>query len=338
MKQLIRWIAVTVVMASMGHAELPANVVVYEGEKGPGKGTHIVFLASDHEYRGEETCPALARILAKTHGFKCSVIFGVNKETGFIETGSSYIPGTELLADADLLFIFARFLHPSDEQMKPIDDYLKRGGPVIGLRTSTHAFNRIASEQYKKYNHDYKGAEYVGGFGRQVLGETWAGHYGPNHRSCTRLDIVPEQKGHVVLTGVKDMCGQAGAYEANPEPNSVILAMSQPLTTMKEDSEPMKGKAPTPGLWVRTYKGAEGKEGRVLCTTQGASEGILNDGLRRVLINGVFWAVGLEKKIKADLNIDFIGPYKPKTFNFNGQSKDVLPSTLKGYESQILPK
>ena len=56
-------------------AEAP---LVYEGDSGPGKGKHLVFVASDHEYRSEETLPALARILAKHHGFKCSVVFGVN--------------------------------------------------------------------------------------------------------------------------------------------------------------------------------------------------------------------------------------------------------------------
>ena len=29
------------------------NVIVYQGDNGPGKGKHIVFLAGDHEYRSE---------------------------------------------------------------------------------------------------------------------------------------------------------------------------------------------------------------------------------------------------------------------------------------------
>ena len=323
-------------MIGLADASLPKNVVVYEGESGPGKSKHVVFIASDHEYRAEETCPAIARILAKHHGFKCSVIFGVNDQ-GFIDPGSSNIAGTKLLDEADLLFIFTRFLDPSDEQMKPIDDYLNRAGPVIGLRTSTHAF-RNPKSTYKKYSFRYPGDEYKFGFGRQVLGESWAGHYGPNHKSSTRLDIVPKNQGHVVLSGCKDMHGMAGAYKADPEPNSVILAMSQPLSGMEPDSATDESKKPVPGLWVRTYQGAKGKEGRVLATTQGASECILNDGLRRCLINGVFWTMGLEEHITDDLAIDFVGPYKPKTFNFKGQSKDVLPSTLSGYESAILPK
>ena len=29
------------------------NGVVWEGDKGPGLGKHIVFISGDHEYRGE---------------------------------------------------------------------------------------------------------------------------------------------------------------------------------------------------------------------------------------------------------------------------------------------
>ena len=52
------------------------EILVYEGESGPGAGKHLVFIASDHEYHSKETCPALARILAKRFGFKCTVLVG----------------------------------------------------------------------------------------------------------------------------------------------------------------------------------------------------------------------------------------------------------------------
>ena len=55
-----------------------AAQITYEGKSGHGKGKHIVFVASDHEYRTEETSPALARILAQHHGFKTTVCFGVD--------------------------------------------------------------------------------------------------------------------------------------------------------------------------------------------------------------------------------------------------------------------
>ena len=81
--------------------QLPAaDHVVYEGDSGPGKGKHILFIASDHEYRGEETCPAIARIMAKRYGFKCTVLFGQTPE-GLIKPGSSLIPGIDAIDDAD---------------------------------------------------------------------------------------------------------------------------------------------------------------------------------------------------------------------------------------------
>ena len=73
-------------------ATAQANPLIYEGAEGIGKGKHIVFIASDHEYRGEETCPAIARILAKRYGFKCTVLFGLDND-GHIKPGSSNVPG-----------------------------------------------------------------------------------------------------------------------------------------------------------------------------------------------------------------------------------------------------
>jgi hypothetical protein len=119
---------------------LNAGPLVYEGTDGAGKGKHVVLIASDHEYKSEEILPALARILGKHHGFKCTVLFGVDQKTGEIKPGNSFIPGTEALKTADLMVMFTRFQDLPAEQMQPIVDYLKCGGPVVGLRTATHGF------------------------------------------------------------------------------------------------------------------------------------------------------------------------------------------------------
>lgn len=312
--------------------------LVYEGTKGPGTGKHIVMLASDHEYRTEESAPAIARILAKRFGFKCTVLFGLDPETGFLMPGNSHMPGTEALADADLMLITTRFLDLPAEQMRPIADYVDRGGPVVGWRTATHAFNiKDENAEFYRFHFRYPGEEYEGGFGRQVLGETWAGHYGKNHVQSTILDIVDSAKAHPILTGVSDVWVQAGAYTTNPMPNSTILAMAQPLNGMTIDSPRDATKPPTPGIWVRTYKGKNGVEGRVFTTTYGASEDILNDGFRRLMINGIFWSLGMENEIKAKSNVEFVGPYNPVTFRFGGYRQGVKPQELSGWESSIMP-
>jgi len=313
-----------------------AGPIVYEGEAGLGKGQHIVFIASDHEYRSEETLPALARILAKHHGFKCTVVLGVNKK-GEIQPGANNVPGIEHLESADLMVVFTRFQNWPKDQMQHFVDYVDRGGPIVGLRTATHGFNGIKGE-FEKYNNSYRGADYRNGFGRQVLGEKWAGHYGGNHRQSTRLDIVPEKKGHPILRGVKDMWAQCGGYKANPLQPSEVLAMAQPLKGMTPDSPVNEDMPPVPGAWTRAYKGKQGNEGRVFTSTYGASNDILSDGYRRLLINGCIWAVGLEDKITTHLNIDFVGPYNPTWGRGGGRrAPGTKPEDLAGWETPIVP-
>src|SRR4029453_317039 len=124
-------LAVFVSVAVINVAAQNPHLVVYQGDKGPGAGKHIVFLAGDHEYRSEESLPALARILARHYGFKCSVFFTTDPNTGFIEPGSSHISGLEALKTADLLVVFLRFQDFPDGEMQQIVDYLDRGGPVV---------------------------------------------------------------------------------------------------------------------------------------------------------------------------------------------------------------
>ena len=71
-------------------------------ETGPGAGKHIVFITGDEEYRSEEGMPQIAKILAKHHGFRCTVLFSIDQETGCIDPQvNDNIPGLEALDDAD---------------------------------------------------------------------------------------------------------------------------------------------------------------------------------------------------------------------------------------------
>ena len=329
---------ILVLLASLlSVSTLLATSIVYEGTAGPGFGKHIVFLASDHEYRSEESCPALARILAKNLGFKCTVVFGVD-ENGHIEAGSSKGSGMKALDQADLFVIFARFLNLPDDEMAKVVAYIDRGGPVVGLRTSSHAFKIPKDSLYAKYDFKSKVKGYEKGFGHQILGNTWVGHYGTNHKQGTRIQIVPEQKDHVILTGVNDnsFC-HAGAYVGKPGPDFTVLTKSQPLVSMDPKADPDTKKPPMPSTWTRHYKAKDGKQHRVFHSTQGASEDILDNDYRRLILNGILWAAGMESSIKPDLDIAFIGPYKPNTFCFAGHAVNVKPADLAGWDTPIMP-
>lgn len=310
--------------------------VVYEGSGGIGAGKHIVFIASDHEYRGEESLPALARIMAKHYGFKCTVVFGTDPATGNILPGSSNIHGLDVLDHADLMVIFMRFINMPDDQMQHFVDYVDRGGPIIGLRTSTHAFQIPADRKFHAYDWQYAGPEFPKGFGRQVLGETWVTHYGGNHKQSSRLEIEPEQKDHPILRGVSDMHVMAGCYSADPIEGSAVLAKGIVLNGMEKDAPADSTKVPMPVLWVRNYKSKSSKEARIFTTTQGASEDILNDGFRRLLVNAHLWCLGMEDQIKPGNKIDFVGPYHPTTFSFTEFRRGIKPADLAGWDTPIL--
>ena len=328
------FVGLLIAVTSLATSLLQAAPLVYEGTTGPGKGKHIVFLAGDHEYRSEETLPALARLLAKHHGFKCTVLFNIDKESGEIVAGNSNMPGLEALDTADLAVVFLRFQQFPKEDMKHFDDYLNRGGPVIGLRTATHGFKISKDDPYAKYSFDSKVAGYELGFGHQVLGQTWVGHYGTNHQQSTRIMVVDDKKQHPILRGVKDIWVQAGGYVGKPT-DGEILTMAQPLNGMTQDSPADDTKPPQPSEWTRTYKSASGKTGRVFTSLYGTSEDITNDGYRRLLVNSVFWSLSLEDTIKPDLNIAFVGAGKPNTFGGGAYARGIKPEMYAGFESPI---
>jgi len=330
--------ASSLLAAGVAAAQNP-HLIVYEGSQGPGRGKHIVFLAGDHEYRSEETLPALARILARHYGFKSSVFITTDPATGFIEPGNSNISGLDALKTADLLVIFLRFQDFPDAEMQHIVDYLERGGPVVGLRTATHAFQiERPDARFLKYTWRRGDPAYPGGFGRQVLGETWVAHSGTNHRQSSRLVLEPSQSNHPILRGVEKAWAQSGVYTASPIEGSQTLAMGQILDGMTPDSPASTEKPAQPVAWVRSYMSASGKAARVFTTTHGASEDLLNDGFRRMLVNACLWAVGLESSIRPDGPIAFVGPYAPTTFGFDGFVRGIKPGDMAGWDTPIPPR
>jgi hypothetical protein len=311
------------------------HLVVYQGTSGPGQGKHIVLLAGDHEYRSEEALPALARILARHYGFKTSVFITTNPTTGTIQPGSSHIAGLEALESADLLIVALRFQDFPDAQMQHIVDYLDRGGPVMGLRTATHAFE-IKRPDAKFLKYTWTGGEgYAGGFGRQILGETWVSHYGTNNRQASRLLFVQGDDGpHPILRGVRNVLVTSGGYTADPIEGSQILALGQILDGMTASSPPAPNKKQLPVAWYRTYtNGPSGKPGRVFTTTHGASEDLLNEGFRRMLQRVT--AAGLDAAIQPTSDVSLVGPYTPTTYSFGGFVKGMKPADLAGWDTPI---
>jgi hypothetical protein len=311
--------------ACIGGVEARGESLVFPGGKGPGAGRHIVLIAGDQEYRSEESIPALAKILSTHHGFKCTVLFSTNKQTGAIDPATmDNIPGLEALRTADLMVQFLRWLEPPDDQMKEIVDYANSGRPIIGLRTGTHPFNyKLHPESpYAKYSWNSK--ELEGGFGRQIMGETWVRHWGAHQKQSTRGVVARMMDTHPILTGVKDVWGPSDVYEVTTlSGDSKPLLMGQVLTGMTPDSAEDTSKRTMPIAWVKTYTGTSGKAARIFDTTMGHAGDFQNEGFRRMLVNACYWAVGLEKKISGESNVALVGTYSPNEIGVNKQKKDL---------------
>jgi len=309
--------------------------VVYDGGEGPGKGKHIVLVSGDEEYRSEEALPQLARILSKHHGFKCTVLFAIDAKTGNISPDKrDNIPGLEALKTADLMVVFLRFRDLPDDQMKHFVDYVDSGKPIVGLRTATHAFNITdKNKTYAKYS--FNNGDWAGGFGKQVLGETWVDHHGHHGKQSTRGLIAKGEENNPILRGIKDgdIWGPTDVYTVKlPLPgDSKPVVMGQVLEGMKSTDKPLEGKKNDPMMpvaWTKSYTGAAGKPARVFTTTMGASTDLESEGTRRMLVNAAYWALGLEEKIPEKSKVDIVGEFKPLPFKFGGFKQGVKPEDL----------
>jgi hypothetical protein len=307
--------------------------VTFEGKSGPGRGKHIVFVSGDEEYRSEEGLPQLAKILAERHGFKCTVLFAIDPGSGAIDPQrNDNIPGLHALRTADLLVILARFRDLPDEQMREVVDYVESGRPVVGLRTATHAFApKPDNKTFARYG--WQSKEWDGGFGRQVLGETWINHHGQHGKQSTLGLVAPAMKDHPILRGIADgdIWGPTDVYGVRlPLPgDSQTLVLGQVLNGMQPTDQPVAGKPNDPLMpvaWIKTYTTPSGKVARVFNTTMGASQDLASEGLRRLLVNACYWALGMEREIAPRANVELVGDYHPTPFGFGAHVKGLKPA------------
>lgn len=304
--------------------------ITYAPKDGPGKGKHIVFITGDEEYRSEEGLPMLAKILSQRHGFKCTVLFSVG-EDGYIDPNNqSSLTGAEALDSADAIVMLVRFRNWPDEAMKHFVDAYRRGAAIVALRTSTHAF------QYRR-EHETSYRDYTD-FGERVLGEEWVTHWGRHKREATLGVVEPGAEDHPILRGVGQVFGDSDVYEAYPPEDATILIRGQVLSGMDPSDPPAdytKRRASDreeqnvndpmmPVAWTRIYENEAGNTNRLFVTTMGAATDLQNEGLRRLVVNAVYW--GLEMDVPEKADVQYVGEYKPTMYGFGEFKKRVKPA------------
>lgn len=316
---------------ALGQDQEPQLWCEYSPPEGSSVDKHIVLLAGDEEYRSEEAMPMLGKLLSQRHGFKCTVLFSLADDGTIDPNNQRNIPGMEALETADLVIMSLRFRNLPDEQMVHFDNYLKSGKPIIGLRTSTHAFNipKKAESSYQYYTFNGNG-KWVGGFGQQVLGDTWINHHGKHKKESTGGVLNEELADHPILRGVKDVWGPTDVYGIrNLDDSAEVLMYGAVLTGMEQGDAPVEGKKNDPMMpiaWLKQFENDNGNITEVMCTTMGASNDLANEGLRRLVVNSAFFLLDMEDSIVADLNVTPIGKYEPTMYGFDSWKKGVRPS------------
>ena len=308
--------------------------VTYEGKDGPGQGKHIVLVSGDEEYRSEVALPMLGKMLAEHHGFKCTVLFSVNDKGEIDPDNQKSVTNPAAFDSADLIVMALRFRNWPDADMKHFVDAYERGVPIIGLRTSTHAFRMQGESSYKDFSR----------FGKEVLGEGWVSHWGHHKKEGCRGEIEEANKNHPILKGVTDVFADSDTYEAYPPEDATILMRGVVTDSLKPDSKPVTGKMKKnrqtgkqqgvndpamPVAWTREHKNPKGKINRIFCTTMGAATDLKSEGLRRLVANAVYWGLGMEDKINPKSTVSPVGDYDPTFYSFKTFKKGVKPSDHK---------
>ena len=331
----------SVVMAVLSclhtHGEQPW--VTFQPAPEQDRGLHIVLVSGDEEYRSEEALPEFARILTKRHGFTCTVLFAIDPDNGEINPMvQTIIPGLHQLESADLAIFFTRFRNLPEEQMRNIVEFINSGKPIFGIRTATHAFNLPADHPYYKYSFQYNSEDFNGGFGRQVLGETWVDHHGIHGSESTLGIIAPEAREHPITNGIDDgdIWGPTDVYTVRlplTGEDTQPLVLGQVLTGMHEDDTPRtdeKNDPMMPIAWTRSYTGENGNTAKVFTSTIGSSQDFASEGLRRLWVNAAYWLLGIDVPENADVGL--VTDYDPSPFKMDGHRKGVRPEDLPSIE------
>lgn len=224
----------------------------------------VVFIIAENEYKAAERLPEFVRELQDKYGFCCDILHG----------GNYNIPGMEALKSADLVVLYVRRQPLPPQQMQHLRDYLNNHKPLVGLRTTSHAF---AFAPWKKEKHPVN-LEQWPAFDREVLGCRYQNHYGHNPQG-TQVELVPGMEGHPILVGLPPdgFTSKGSLYKSRP-----LAPTTQVLMTGK-----IPGRPPEPVAWTNTYAA----RGRVFYTSLGHPDDFNFPAFHRLLINSVHWAL-----------------------------------------------
>ena len=257
--------------------------------------------------------PMLAGILQRELEAEITLCYPLDS-AGFIDPNRlDNIEGLSALDSADLMVFFTRFRALPSQQLQHIVNYAESGKPMVGFRTATHAFRYPDSSAQAYLNAAWPA---------KVFGQQWITHHGHFEDGKIPLTAVrPDTtRNHPILQGIQPFQAYSWLYHVDGgewelQGDSDPLVFGHALRSNHEannrlDQFPLDN----PVAWTKTYTGTSGKASRIFFTTLGHPYDWRNPNMRRLALNGIYWA--LDRPVSDSLDVAYAAPYLPNNSGF----------------------
>jgi len=261
-------------------------------------GTRITVIAADDEYESYVTMPALSAELDRFANITSSVIVAADPAARTPDpTSKTANTGVAALNDAHVCVVFMRFSR-DEELANELADFARSGRPIVGFRTSTHAF-ALPQESPVAWMNER--------FGAQVFGAPWRSHHG--HSSRTKLHLpAGVSDDHPVLRGLAGALAEgitvrSWLYEIEPLGDGcIVLLEGEAIDSEREGASGRR----QPVLWVReagevlddpnAMRSGHAPR-RMAFTTLGHPDDLEHPVVRLLAGRMILWAAGEERLI-----------------------------------------
>jgi uncharacterized protein len=226
----------------------------------------IVVLAGEGEYESDVTMRAVAASIGTLDDVEIEYRTP-NVLEDWPDFPESSFGGLETLRNADLLVLYTRFRVLPDDEIAAIAEYVRRGGNLLALRTSTHAFRPVTTSAW---------FDWTSTFGQDVLGSRWTRHHG--HTSTTDVTVVAD---HAIVAGLpRSFHVDSWLYETQPPEDAQVLLWGDPV-------DPEEGPVtPSAVAWVREI-GSQ----RIFYTSLGSQSDLARDDVLLLLKQAAQWCL-----------------------------------------------
>jgi type 1 glutamine amidotransferase len=250
---------------------LAAPILATTPQSLPATAPNIVIVIGEDEYLTWETLPVLADTELRPRRYTVQL---VQQDP----TDKHRFPGlVDALSRADLLVLSVRRRALPKDQLEAIRAHLAAGKPLVGIRTSSHAFAVRGADQ-AALAQDPERTEWTT-FDPEVLGGNYSGHFGSGITTVVRP--VPQAADHPILAGLelRNFTSVASLYRTSPLTKETTLLLVGEIP----------GDRIEPIAWTHRY-GTH--RARVFYTSLGHPEDFANPTFRQLLLNGIVWALG----------------------------------------------